>query len=129
MNDDAVTIKHRLGSRVVIPAHHYELDEVVELADFLGDSYKLAVDCSRTQAEYIVFGGVSFMAEGAALLAGPDQKVLIPDPKAGCPMAQMITAPRAKAVHDHLSACCDRQIIPIVYMNSHADMKAFLRCP
>ena len=125
MNDDAVTIKHRLGSRVVIPAHHYELDEVVELADFLGDSYKLAVDCSRTQAEYIVFGGVSFMAEGAALLAGPDQKVLIPDPKAGCPMAQMITAPRAKAVHDHLSACCDRQIIPIVYMNSHADMKAF----
>jgi quinolinate synthase len=125
MNDDAVKIKHRLGNRLVIPAHHYELDEIVELADFLGDSYKLAVDCSRTKAEYIVFGGVSFMAEGAALLAGPDQKVLIPDPQAGCPMAQMITAPQAKAVYEHLSTCCDRRIIPIVYINSHVDMKAF----
>ena len=125
MSNDAATIKNRLGRSVVIPAHHYELDEIVELADFLGDSYKLAVDCSRTQAEYIVFGGVSFMAEGAALLAGPDQKVLIPDPQAGCPMAQMITGERAKAVYETLSACCDRQIIPIVYMNSHADMKAF----
>ncbi|SMC63089.1 quinolinate synthetase [Desulfocicer vacuolatum DSM 3385] len=125
MNDDVVTIKNRLGNRVVIPAHHYELDEVVDMADFLGDSYKLAVDCSKTRAEYIVFGGVSFMAEGAALLAGSDQKVLIPDPQAGCPMAQMITGEGAKAVYETLSARCDRQIIPIVYMNSHADMKAF----
>ncbi len=125
MDDDAVKIKQRWGSRLVIPAHHYELDEIVELADFLGDSYKLAVDCSRTRAEYIVFGGVSFMAEGAALLAGSDQKVLIPDPQAGCPMAQMITAPRAQAVYDHLASCCGRQVIPVVYMNSHVDMKAF----
>ena len=125
MSNDAATIKNRLGRSVVIPAHHYELDEIVELADFLGDSYKLAVDCSRTRAEYIVFGGVSFMAEGAALLAGPDQKVLIPDPQAGCPMAQMITGVQAKAVHGTISARCDRPVIPIVYMNSHADMKAF----
>lgn len=122
---DAVNIKKQLGSRLVIPAHHYELDEIVALSDFQGDSYKLAVDCSRARAEYIVFGGVSFMAEGAALLAGPDQKVLIPDPSAGCPMARMITASQAQKVHALLSERCHRQVIPIVYMNSHVDMKAF----
>lgn len=118
-------IKLSLGSLLVIPAHHYEMDEIVGLADFLGDSYKLAKECSNTDAEYIVFGGVSFMAEGAALLAKNHQKVLLPDRSAGCPMADMIDAGRAGKVYEEISRRCERKIIPLVYMNSYADMKAF----
>ncbi|MBF0377944.1 MAG: quinolinate synthase NadA [Desulfamplus sp.] len=122
---EVMEIKQELGKSVVIPAHHYEMDEIVKLADFLGDSYKLAVDCAATEAEYIVFCGVMFMAEGASLLAKPHQKVLIPDKSAGCPMAEMIDAIQAEKIYSKLSNLCDREIIPIVYMNSYADMKAF----
>ncbi|MBF0228261.1 MAG: quinolinate synthase NadA [Desulfamplus sp.] len=122
---EVMEIKQELGKSVVIPAHHYEMDDIVKMADFLGDSYKLAVDCAATEAEYIVFCGVMFMAEGASLLAKPHQKVLIPDKSAGCPMAEMIDAIQAEKVYSKLSNLCDREIIPIVYMNSYADMKAF----
>lgn len=122
---EVMEIKQELGKSVVIPAHHYEMDEIVKMADFLGDSYKLAVDCAATDAEYIVFCGVMFMAEGAALLAKPHQKVLIPDKTAGCPMAEMVNAVQAEKIYSILSALCEREIIPIVYMNSYADMKAF----
>lgn len=122
---EVLEIKKALGKSVVIPAHHYEMDEIVQMADFLGDSYKLAVDCAAADAEYIVFCGVMFMAEGAALLSKPHQKVLIPDRTAGCPMAEMIDAVQAKKIYDNISAGCASQIIPIVYMNSYADMKAF----
>ncbi len=122
---EVMEIKEALGKSVVIPAHHYQMDEIVQIADFIGDSYKLAVDCSATDAEYIVFCGVMFMAEGAALLAKPHQKVLIPDKTAGCPMAEMIDSVQAEQIYSTLSSLCDREIIPIVYMNSYADMKAF----
>jgi quinolinate synthase len=125
IDEEIRKMKQELGTSLVIPAHHYEMDEIVELADFLGDSYKLAKDCSKTEAEYIVFGGVSFMAEGAALLAKDHQKVLLPDRTAGCPMADMIDAKRAGTAYDEISKRCDREIIPMVYMNSYADMKAF----
>ncbi|MBF0411906.1 MAG: quinolinate synthase NadA [Desulfamplus sp.] len=122
---EVMAIKESLGNSVVIPAHHYEMDEIVKMADFLGDSYKLAVDCAANDAEYIVFCGVMFMAEGAALLAKPYQKVLIPDRTAGCPMAEMIDAVQAEKCYANISSLCDREIIPVVYMNSYADMKAF----
>ncbi|MBF0388551.1 MAG: quinolinate synthase NadA [Desulfamplus sp.] len=122
---NVMQIREALGKSVVIPAHHYEMDEIVKMADFLGDSYKLAVDCAATESEYIIFCGVMFMAEGAALLAKPHQKVLIPDRTAGCPMAEMIDANQAKEIYSALSNICDKEIIPIVYMNSYADMKAF----
>ncbi|MCP4116936.1 MAG: quinolinate synthase NadA [Desulfobacteraceae bacterium] len=125
IDEEIRKMKQDLGGSLVIPAHHYEMDEIVEFADFLGDSYKLAKDCSQTEAEYIVFGGVSFMAEGAALLAKNHQKVLLPDRSAGCPMAKMIDAQSAGKVYDEISKRCDREIIPMVYMNSYADMKAF----
>lgn len=124
LEEEVRKMKQELGS-LVIPAHHYEMDEIVDQADFLGDSYKLARDCSKTDAEYIVFGGVGFMAEGAALLAKPHQKVLTPDPSAGCPMAEMINAELAQKFHTDISRRCERDIIPVVYMNSYADMKAF----
>ncbi|MBF0467975.1 MAG: quinolinate synthase NadA [Desulfamplus sp.] len=125
LKQEVMQTRRALGKSVVIPAHHYEMDEVVQMADFLGDSYKLAVDCAATDSQYIVFCGVMFMAEGAALLAKPYQKVLIPDMTAGCPMADMIDSIQAEKIYDRISKMCDRQIIPIVYMNSYADMKAF----
>lgn len=118
-------IKKKLGNNIVIPAHHYQMDEIVQLADFLGDSYKLAVDCSKTESKYILFCGVHFMAEGAAILSSDNQKVIAPDIQAGCPMADMITTKDAEKAYEAMSSQCQREIIPVVYMNSSASMKAF----
>ncbi len=118
-------IKDELGSEIVIPAHHYQKDEIVELADFLGDSYKLAVDCSKTDAKYILFCGVHFMAEGADILSGDQQMVVTPDLRAGCPMAEMIHTEEAQKAYTAMSSLCQQEIIPIIYMNSSAAMKAF----
>lgn len=118
-------IKEELGDHIVIPAHHYQKDEIVAFADFLGDSYKLAVDCSKTDSKYILFCGVHFMAEGAAVLAGEEQLVVTPDLDAGCPMADMVTAQAAeKASTAIVNRGCPTPV-PIVYMNSSAAVKAF----
>ncbi|MBF0200852.1 MAG: quinolinate synthase NadA [Desulfamplus sp.] len=118
-------IKEELGNNIVIPAHHYQRDEIVDFADFIGDSYKLALDCSKTDARYIVFCGVHFMAEGASVLAGHNQIVIAPDTGAGCPMADMIKTEDAGKAYDLLTRECPREIVPVVYMNSSAEMKAF----
>ncbi len=117
--------KKKLGKDLIIPAHHYIPYEVVQVSDFLGDSYKLAVDVSRTSAKYIVFAGVSFMAEGAAILANEGQTVLSPDYSAGCPMADMITAQKALTAHNFISLLQGKEAVPVIYMNSYADSKAF----
>lgn len=135
MNDDAenrgrvqeeiLQIKQELGDRLFIPAHHYQRPEIVALADIVGDSYRLAVDVSKTDADYIVFCGVRFMAEGAAVLGKPHQTILIPEPSAVCPMAEMITAEQAEEALTRLQSESSRTVIPVVYMNAHADLKAF----
>ena len=117
--------REELGGRLVIPAHHYIAADIVDIADFTGDSYKLAVDVSRTDAEFIVFCGVKFMADGAAILAKSSQHVLIPEPLAGCPMADMITADNAEAALEAIQKVSQRATAPVVYMNSHADSKSF----
>ncbi|NLV67477.1 MAG: quinolinate synthase [Spirochaetes bacterium] len=117
--------REELGGRLVIPAHHYIAPDIVDIADFTGDSYKLAVDVSRTSAEFIVFCGVKFMADGAAVLAKEGQHVLMPEPRAGCPMADMITASEADAALKAINAVSPRETAPVVYMNSHADAKSF----
>ena len=82
--------KRTLGERLVILGHHYQRDEVIKFADFIGDSLKLAkAAATRHTAEYIVFCGVHFMAESADILRGPNQKVVLPDLAAGCSMADM----------------------------------------
>jgi len=110
--------------KVAIAAHHYQRPEIVARAALTGDSYRLAVAASRSDAEYIVLCGVRFMAESAAILAREGQKVLIPDMNAGCPMADMIDRGIAEDTLSVLAGFSTKPIIPVVYMNSHADLKA-----
>ena len=121
--------KAALGARLVILGHHYQRDEVIQFADFRGDSLKLARDGARTDAENIVFCGVHFMAEVAAILAKPGQQVYIPDMAAGCYLAE--TAGRAQveqawtALDAALEGQAHSEITPITYVNSDAALKAF----
>ena len=82
--------RNTLGRRLVILGHHYQRDEVIAFADYIGDSYKLAGQVSRhPDAEFIVFCGVHFMAESADVLSADHQQVILPDLAAGCSMADM----------------------------------------
>src|SRR6266481_6319838 len=79
-----------LGERLVILGHHYQRDEIIKYADARGDSFKLAqFAAARPEADYILFCGVHFMAESADILSGPHQQVVLPNPAAGCSMADM----------------------------------------
>ena len=117
-----------LGERVVILGHHYQRDEIIKYADYRGDSFKLAqLAAARPQADYILFCGVHFMAESADVLSGANQKVILPNPAAGCSMADMANIAEVEEcwqmLADQLGA--DAGIIPVTYMNSAANLKAF----
>ena len=113
--------KAALGSRLLILGHHYQRDEIVKYADFLGDSYRLSQRGSQSDAEYIVFCGVHFMAESADILAQPHQRVILPDLGAGCSMADMANLDQTLEAWAQLQeACPDQTIVPITYMNSSA---------
>ncbi len=119
--------RQRLGRRLVILGHHYQQDEVIEFADFTGDSLKLSqLAAAQTDAEYIVFCGVHFMAESADILTRPDQAVILPDLTAGCSMADMADLDQAEQAWEVLSAWADVPITPITYVNSSAAVKAFV---
>jgi quinolinate synthetase complex, A subunit len=119
--------KAKLGDKVFVLGHHYQRDEVIQFADVTGDSFKLARDAAaRPEAEYIVFCGVHFMAESADILTGDDQKVVLPDLAAGCSMADMATAEQVAECWDVLTeAGIADTTVPVSYMNSSADIKAF----
>ncbi len=119
--------KEALGGRVFVLGHHYQRDEVIQFADVTGDSFKLARDAAgRPDAEYIVFCGVHFMAESADILTSPEQIVVLPDLAAGCSMADMARLPQVVDCWDALAdaGVADR-VVPVTYMNSSADIKAF----
>lgn len=119
--------KERLGDRLFVLGHHYQRDEVIQFADVTGDSFKLAREAAaRPEAEYVVFCGVHFMAESADILTGDTQKVVLPDLAAGCSMADMATFSQVEDCWDALedAGIADR-VVPITYMNSSADIKAF----
>ncbi|MEU6894561.1 quinolinate synthase NadA [Streptomyces sp. NPDC046557] len=119
--------KEKLGDKVFILGHHYQRDEVIEFADVTGDSFKLARDAAaKPEAEYIVFCGVHFMAESADILTTDDQMVVLPDLAAGCSMADMATAEQVAECWDVLTeAGIAGATVPVSYMNSSADIKAF----
>jgi quinolinate synthase len=119
--------KATLGSRVVILGHHYQRDEIIRWADYVGDSYKLAqYGAQRRDAEYIVFCGVHFMAESADILRAEHQKVILPNMTAGCSMADMADIHQVRDCWAFLTRHVPETIIPITYMNSAANLKAFV---
>ena len=119
--------KAALGDRVFVLGHHYQRDEVIEFADVTGDSFKLARDAAaRPEAEYVVFCGVHFMAESADILTSPEQQVILPDLAAGCSMADMAALAQVEDAWDALEdAGVAPSVVPVTYMNSSADIKAF----
>lgn len=116
-----------LGPRVVILGHHYQRDDVIRHADLFGDSYQLSVMASKTDADYIIFCGVHFMAESADILGKPGQRVILPDLGAGCSMADMATIDQVEDAWDQLRdiGVLEQKVAPITYMNSSAAIKAF----
>ena len=122
-----VAAKEKLGGRCVILGHHYQRDEVFRHADFTGDSLKLSRLASQSEAEYIVFCGVHFMAEVADILSRPEQVSILPDLAAGCSMADMASLAKVERAWRELSAVLDpdEKVTPVTYINSAADLKAF----
>lgn len=119
-----------LGDQVVILGHHYQRDEVVQFADFQGDSYQLSKEGAKVAAKYIVFAGVHFMAESAVILGRDDQVVILPNMNAGCSMADMANLEQVLTawaeLEDVLGDDPDRLVMPVTYMNSAANLKAFV---
>ncbi len=118
--------KEKLGKSLVILGHHYQRDEIIQHADYIGDSYKLAKIASENKdAKYIVFCGVHFMAESASILAREGQVVILPDLEAGCTLADMAKIEQVEECWDYLSTVFEDKVIPITYINSSAEIKAF----
>ncbi len=119
--------KEKLGDRLVILGHHYQRDEVFKHADFSGDSLKLSRQAAQSNAEYIVFCGVHFMAEVADILSRPEQISILPDMAAGCSMADMADLAHVEKAWRELSEVLDpdESITPVTYINSAADLKGF----
>ena len=122
-----VAAKAKLGKRCVILGHHYQRDEVFRHADVTGDSLKLSRLASQSEAEYIVFCGVHFMAEVADILSRPEQISILPDLAAGCSMADMANLNNVERCWKELAEVLDpdETITPVTYINSAADLKAF----
>jgi quinolinate synthase len=126
MDGRIAAARAKLGSTTVLLGHHYQRDEVIRFADFTGDSYKLSKIASETDAKYIVFCGVHFMAESADILGAKGQQVILPDLNAGCSMADMAEISQVEACWDVLERQgLSDQTIPLTYMNSTAAIKAF----
>jgi quinolinate synthase len=126
MDERIAEARARLGATTLLLGHHYQRDEVIRFADATGDSYKLSRIAAETDAMYIVFCGVHFMAESADILGQEGQQVILPDLNAGCSMADMAEISQVEACWEALEdlGLAD-EIIPLTYMNSTAAIKAF----
>ena len=125
--EELTAIKKRLGARVVVLGHHYQQDDVIAFADITGDSLELARKAADLKdAEFIMFCGVHFMAETADMLTGPNQKVILPDMRAGCSMADMANRREIDVAWKYLTACTSEKIVPITYINCTAALKSFV---
>ena len=137
-------LRQMLGSKLMILGHHYQRDSIVLHADFIGDSFMLSQKAADSDADYIVFCGVHFMAESADILTDDNQSVILPNLRAGCSMADMATLPDVESAWREILAetglndPINRQfpgevpndgksyLIPVTYMNSSADLKDFV---
>lgn len=120
-------IKSVFGKKLFMPGHHYQKNEVIEFADSRGDSLKLAQICTeKPEAEYIVFCGVHFMAETADMLTGDHQKVILPDMRAGCSMADMADIDQTEKGWLVMQETFGDTILPLTYVNSTAAIKSFV---
>jgi quinolinate synthase len=122
-----IKAKAALGKRAVILAHHYQRADVYKHADLTGDSLKLSRLAAETDADYLVFCGVHFMAEVADILSRPEQTAILPDLAAGCSMADMANLSKVERAWRELAEILepDEEITPVTYINSAADLKAF----
>jgi quinolinate synthase len=127
--------RRTLGTRLLILGHHYQRDEVIKFADATGDSFRLARQvAARSEADYIVFCGVHFMAESADVLAAPHQQVILPDLAAGCSMADMVEPDQLENCWEELTQMGVTPrlrsghlgVVPVTYINSAASIKAFV---
>src|SRR5918994_2154774 len=119
--------KSALGNRLIILGHHYQRDEVIKFAEYIGDSFRLSGEVAKhPEAEFIVFCGVHFMAESADVLAAPHQKVILPDLAAGCSMADMADPDQLEGCWDDLTHMGIGGVVPVTYINSAASIKAFV---
>ncbi len=122
------SVKELLGSRLAILGHHYQQDAIIDLSDFVGDSFELSRRAAEQKGvEFVVFCGVHFMAESADILTDESVRVILPDLGAGCSMADMANLDQTLDCWAQLIATCpDQRIVPITYMNSSAAIKAFV---
>ncbi|WP_292993777.1 quinolinate synthase NadA [Nitrosomonas sp.] len=122
-----IVAKNILGKRAVILAHHYQRADVYRHADLTGDSLKLSYLAAQTDADFLVFCGVHFMAEVADILSSSEQIAILPDMAAGCSMADMANLSNVERAWRELSEILDpdESITPVTYINSAADLKAF----
>lgn len=120
-------IKRKLGNKVVVLGHHYQQDDIISFADITGDSLELAKKAGQLKdAEYVIFCGVHFMAETADMLTKENQKVILPDLRAGCSMADMANRREIDQAWKYLKSCTDQKIVPITYINCSAALKSFV---
>ncbi len=137
-------LKQQLGEDLLILGHHYQRDSIVMHADFLGDSFMLSQKAAESDAKYIVFCGVHFMAESADILTSDEQIVMLPNLRAGCSMADMATLVDVEEAWSEMLASTNLQdpiekedptsiaedgdsyLVPVTYMNSSADLKDFV---
>jgi quinolinate synthase len=118
--------RRALGDRLIVLGHHYQRDEVVQFADFRGDSFKLSQQAAATDADLILFCGVHFMAESADILAKPNQTVVLPNLEAGCSMADMAKIDDVRDAWETLTDLGASGLVPMTYMNSAASLKSFV---
>ena len=137
-------LKQQLDDDLLILGHHYQRDSIVMHADFLGDSFMLSQKAAESDAKYIVFCGVHFMAESADILTSDEQIVMLPNLRAGCSMADMATLVDVEVAWSEMLASTDLKdpinkenpaspaiegesyLVPVTYMNSSADLKDFV---
>jgi quinolinate synthase len=118
-------LKKSFKDQLFIPVHHYQRDEIAQFADYMGDSLELSRVSAGTEAKFIIFCGVYFMAEIARILADEGKYVFVPNRGAGCPLADFAFPEDVENVWGTLNSVNPGDYIPVTYANSHADIKAF----